>query len=174
MASPHFRQVDTPLIILYTPIDEKSTRSEGKAKVSWCDVTCFLFLLCLLPTRRWEEIYGAKAKHAAKSQKAKKGWAIVLKEKSAVGESTCAVKRGKDANTLILKPESKGVKEAIDKSLHPSWQASKRRKELVSSFMGQRTVFSDSDWFYYSVDHLPVNHLDLRPFHNRTRKKRGR
>ena len=35
-----------------------------------------------------------------------------------------------------------------EEPLHPSWEASKRRKELESkhtSFQGQRIVFSDSD-----------------------------
>lgn len=54
----------------------------------------------------------------------------------------CTAKRHKRRK---LESEHKQPK---DTSLHPSWEASRRRKEQESKlarFQGQRTIFSDSD-----------------------------
>lgn len=54
----------------------------------------------------------------------------------------------RDGTKKHHKVQVKEEKEVSGASLHPSWEASKRRKEQESkliSCQGQRTVFSDSD-----------------------------
>ena len=59
-------------------------------------------------------------------------------------------REGTVKKTLRARPDLSLTKvQAVEEqaSLHPSWQASKKKKELqsIQSFQGQRTVFSDSD-----------------------------
>lgn len=57
-----------------------------------------------------------------------------------------AKRKGHGANKKLL--QSEPVKESSSVSLHPSWEASRKKKEQeskLSSFQGQRIVFSESD-----------------------------
>ena len=112
-------------------------------------------LLCLY-LRQWEEKYGAKARHLQDEKglvsviKCYNGFVIkVLLHAGLRGKKPLS--QQKKSRRLEIsdctKRQGSQPSKTERQGLHPSWEASRRKKEQqhCQPFQGQRTVFTDSD-----------------------------
>ena len=86
--------------------------------------------------RMWEQIYGNKARHLRLSVKVKRPH--ITKHS--------LLKSSKSPN--LIKQGTRPKQEIIKEVLHPSWEASRKRKameKIQQSFEGKHILFSDSD-----------------------------
>lgn len=84
----------------------------------------------------WEQIYGNKARHLRMSMRVKRP--LITKHS--------LLKSSKSPN--VIKRDTLPKQETIKEVLHPSWDASRKRRameKIQQSFEGKHILFSDSD-----------------------------